>query len=82
MPMLRTLIRIWVVFLIGAGVAVAFVALTPPLATRVADMAVGLAVFGGGLLAGLALDRFAHGRHGPASAQAEAKEPVKELVTA
>ncbi len=82
MTMLRTIIRIWVVFLIGAAAAVAFLAVTPPLATRVADMAVGLAVFGGGLLAGLALDRRAHSDRDAAPVHVETKEPVNELVAA
>lgn len=82
MHMLRTVTRIWIVFLVGAATTVAFLTVTPPLANRAADMVVGLAVFGGGLLAGLALDRRHHAAGDSEVVHTDVEEPVEELVAA
>ncbi len=79
MPTLRTIVTIWIGFLVGTITAVVFLALTPPVFSQLLDGLLTILAFAAGTYVGVALARYAH------SAPIEtvtAAEPMHEALRA
>jgi hypothetical protein len=79
MPSLRTVVRLWIGFLVGVSTALALVSLVPPMSSRLMDGTMTAVAFAVGASSAWATDRLVHD---PPAAEPVEEQRARHLISA